>query len=73
MSKALLPLVKNILILLFITISIVSIAQNPQKRGEKNGKGQMPAIGQISGIVIDSSSNHALVASRIQRILVPEK
>ena len=60
MNKALLPLVKNILVLLFITISITSIAQNPQKRGGKNGKGQMPAIGQISGIVIDSSSNHAV-------------
>jgi len=43
----------------FINLS-AQHSQNPAGKNGQRGQGDMPAIGQISGIVIDSASNHAV-------------
>lgn len=48
-------------LILLLTIGINSMSQNPQQRSGNNGqkgKGKLPAIGQISGVVFDSISGN---------------
>lgn len=58
---SLIRIIKCISLVFLFTIGVNSMGQNPQQRPGKKGQkgqGQMPAIGQISGIVLDSISGN---------------
>jgi len=51
---------KHLALILLTVFTLNTWAQKPSGKNGKRGQGDMPAIGQISGIVIDSVSKHAV-------------